>query len=64
MIVFATLGFGDIVRESKYEYVVRCHYRKIARYLAGEWPQPMPERVMFEGEYYALDDPSDDNTGV
>jgi hypothetical protein len=48
MKVFCSLTWEDIVRESKYEYVCRLWYVKIARCINGTWPAPLPDLELME----------------
>ena len=50
MIVFCLFGWADIVREDKYETVTQWDCAKIGRFLRGEWPKPLGERIDFEQE--------------
>ena len=50
MKVYCCLGWDDIIRESKYEYINRFWLMKIGRALDGTWPGTLPEILMVKGE--------------
>ena len=63
MRVFCNLTWEDIVRESKYEYVARLWYIKIAKCVNGSWPGPMPSLIMMENEDGVIPELNVDSAG-
>jgi len=50
MKVYCLLGWDDIIRETKFEYINRVWCMKIGMALKGDWPGKLPEILMMKGD--------------